>query len=66
MGNAREINVRKCDVIREIHENFVSRTFPRIRYLCMPKMASSSYSRSNMACMVSQIVLLATALFVEG
>ena len=30
MGNVGIINVRECDVIREIHENFVSRTFPRI------------------------------------
>ena len=32
MGNIREINVRECDVIREFRENFISRTFPRIRY----------------------------------
>ena len=32
MGNVHEINVRECDVIREIRENFVLRTFPRIRY----------------------------------
>ena len=32
MGNVREINVHECDIIRKIRENFVSRTFPRIRY----------------------------------
>ena len=27
MWNVREINVHECDIIREIRENFVSRTF---------------------------------------
>ena len=32
MGNVCDIYVCECDVIRKIRENFVSRTFPRIRY----------------------------------